>query len=200
MTQTQIQTKVTIGVPAGAIPLPVNEDGDMTPWARSIASTRLPADATAEDVQRFADMLLGCTAESRDRGPKIMALAFCPDPRIGELARFEVADLHPSPRWPTLELKQLADFFAGPIHPAALVAPQVHYTDLPAGPAVRIRQQYVTAVGEDRTGRIMETVVYAIRPPETGAAVVLSVAWHALFYGERLMELADRLADSVRVV
>jgi hypothetical protein len=191
--------KVTVGVPAGAIPLPINESGDMTPWAQSVARARLPYDAPDEQVADFARMLLDCTAECKARGPKIMALAFCPDPELGELARIEVSDLAPSAQWPELELKQLAEFFAGPIHPHALLAPQVLTRDLPAGPAVRIRQQFVTQVDEDQVGRVMQTIVYAIRPPQTPAAVVLSVAWQALYYNDQLSELADKLADTVRL-
>jgi len=191
--------RVNIGVPGGAIPLPVNEAGDMTPWAYSVARSRLPHEAPEEQVEDFAQMLLGCTAESRARGPKIMAMAFCPDPAMGELARIEISDMAPSATWPDLELKQLAEFFAGPIHPHALLQPHVSSRDLPAGPAVRVRQQFVTDVNEEHVGRVMQTIVYAIRPPQTPAAVILSVAWQALYYNDKLTEMADRLAETVRV-
>lgn len=193
------QLKVTAGVPGGAIPLPVNEDGDMTSWARSTARARMPYESTEEDVEKFAQMLLDCTAESRARGPKAIAMAFCPDPALGEIARIELSTLEPSPRWPSLELAQLADFFAGPLHPHALVEPYVAGCDLPAGPAVRIRQQFVTDVDEDQVGTIIHSVVYAIRPPQTPSAVVLSVAWQALYYSEQLTELAHKVAETVRV-
>ena len=193
------QWKVTAGVPGGAIPLPVNEVGDMTSWAHSTARARMPYDSGEEDVEKFAQMLLDCTSESRTRGPKAIAMAFCPDPTLGELARIEVSTMDPSPGWPSLELKQLADFFAGPLHPHALLEPHVATRDLPAGPSVRIRQQFVTEVGEDQMGKIMHSIVYAIRPPDIPAAVVLSVAWQALYYSDQLTELADKVAETVRV-
>lgn len=191
--------RVSVGVPAGAIPLPIDEAGDMRPWAVSVARNRLPMDAAEPQVEEFARMLLDCAAESRSRGPKITAMAFCPDPMLGELARIEVSDLAPSERWPELELKQLAEFFAGPLHPHALVAPHVSFHDLDAGPAVRIRQQFVTQIDEDQVGKVMQTIIYAIRPPQTPAAVVLSVAWQALYYNDQLTELADKLAETVRL-
>ncbi|MBS2538214.1 hypothetical protein KGQ20_36230 [Catenulispora sp. NF23] len=193
------ELNVTVGVPAGAIPLPINETGDMTAWAESVARSRLPVDAPQAQLADFARMLLACTAESRARGPKIMAMAFCPDPSAGELARIEVSDMAPSAQWPDLNLKQLGEFFAGPLHPHALLPPETTSLELPAGPAVRVRQQFLTQLDEDQVGRVMETIVYAIRPPETSAAVVLTVSWQALYYGRALTELAEKLAQTVQL-
>lgn len=193
------ELRISAGAPGGAIPLPINEEGDMTSWARSTARSRMPYEASDEDIEQFAQMLLECTAESRARGPKIIAMAFCPDPTVGELARIEFSRMDPGPEWADLDLKQLANLFAGPIHPRALLEPNVTSRDLPAGPSVRIRQQFLTDVGEDHVGKVVHSIIYAIRPPAMGTAVVMSVAWQALYYSDQLTELADKLAETVRV-
>jgi hypothetical protein len=71
--------------------------------------------------------------------------------------------------------------------------------DLPGGPALWVHRQ--RAEPGDPTGQstVMEGVPYAIRPVGIDDAIVVTMTWAALQYGERLAAMADAIARSVRV-
>jgi hypothetical protein len=71
--------------------------------------------------------------------------------------------------------------------------------ELPSGPALRVRRQ--RAEPGDPTGQstVMEGVTYAIRPPGINDAIVVTMTWAALQYGDRLAKMADAIARSVQV-
>jgi len=215
---------VSIGVPRGAVVLPLDTPAaDLVPWAEKAARGLLDPAADEADVTALAGALSGAAADARTRAP-VTALSFCPDPAAGELARIEVSTLRPPPEAAELAVRDLARYLAQPTGRSIALA-DVLFGDLPIGPAVRVRQQYVAASApagvpqdgadadrdaadggadgrepEDGTGTVLQTVAYAARPPGTDRAVLLFVTWQALAHGERLGELADRLAETLRMV
>jgi hypothetical protein len=48
-------------------------------------------------------------------------------------------------------------------------------------------------------GTIVQTCAYAIRPPQTGSALLLMASWRALAYSDRLFDLTDSIAGKMRL-
>lgn len=202
---------VSVGVPAGAVVLPLTAPADEIPgWADRTARERLGPEAPEDEVAALASALGGAVADSRTRGP-VTALSFCPDPARGELARIEVSVMRPPPEAAELSVRDLANYLAGPT-PRSGAPADVAHGRLPIGPAVRVRHQYVTPrpadpqewedgdSGESGEQTVLQTVAYAARPAQTDHAVLLFVSWQALALGERLDALVDRLAETLRLV
>ncbi|PWI45970.1 hypothetical protein [Streptomyces sp. ICBB 8177] len=210
---------VSVGVPGGAVELPLALPTDeLAAWSEETARERLGPEGGAEAVAELANALHEATLDARRRGP-VTALSFCPDPALGETARFEISLVAPDAERPELTVRALADFLATPtersMHPAT-----VDYGDLPIGPAVRVRHQYVVdrqptrnaGAGDDAGGTgqpdgddepgegvIVQTVAYAALPPGSRKAVLLFGSWQALALDERLSDLVDRLATTLRL-
>ena len=71
--------------------------------------------------------------------------------------------------------------------------------DLPSGPAVRVRGKRVEERDPTGQGTLMEGVTHAIRPPGFDGAVVAIMTWTAIQLGDRLAEMADAIAKTIRV-
>lgn len=199
MTSWTSEWNVRHGRPRGSIELPVGDvDLDLKAWSRQVAQGLLGADAGRRQVKELARALSEATLDSRKRGP-ISATFFCPDPSLGELARIEVLDYRPDQEYPEITLRMLADWLSFPT-PQSVRPAEVEYTDLPIGPAVRVRHQYVEAAGgDDGLGAIMQTCAYAVRPEQIEGAVLLMASWRALAYSDRLFELTDTIAGMLRL-
>jgi hypothetical protein len=192
---------VRYGRPRGSIELPVHESFDVKAWAKEIAKGVLPPDAPRKTVKELATALAEATLDSRRRDP-ISASFFCPDPALGELARFEVISYQPDEQYPEITLQMMADWLSSPTE-QSLQPAEVSYTDLPIGPAVRVRHQYVAdkdgPANTEGLGTIVQTCAYAARPPEIGSVVLLMVSWRAPAYSDRLFELTDTIAGKLRL-
>lgn len=189
---------VRLGRPRGSIELPVHDTFDVQAWAKQIAKGVLPKGASRQAVKDLAAALADATADSRGRDP-ISAVFFCPDPENGELARIEVIAYRPDGEYPEITLQMMADWLSSPTEQSVRPA-EVSFSDLPSGPAVRVRHQYVEAGGDDEgLGTIVQNCTYAIRPPQTGSVLLLVVSWRALAWSDRLFELTDTLADKLRL-
>lgn len=201
---------VSLGLPGGAIRLPLSAAPDeLAPWAERAARERLGADADPAVVAAFADVLTSAANDARTRRA-VLAMSFCPDPANGELARIEITGLTGFPDGsPTI--RDVAEYLARPTDRSTGPA-EVVYGDLPIGSAVRVRHQYVTRStpspeeweggdsGDDGEGVIVQTVAHGVLAPELAHPVVLFVSWQALAYTDRLNALADKLAQTMRVV
>lgn len=212
---------VRYGRPRGSIELPVHERFDVRKWAKEIARGVLDPKAPKEQVAALADALAEATLDSRRRDP-VSAVFFCPDPALGELARIEVSDYVPDGKYPEITLPMMAEWLSSPTRQSVRPA-EVTYVDLPIGPAVQVRHQYVAAGpggpgasgaaqgpaqggdggdggdGEEGLGRIVQTCAYAARPPEIGAVVLLMASWQALAYSDQLFDLTARIAEMLRL-
>ncbi|MEC3996189.1 hypothetical protein VSR01_22790 [Actinacidiphila sp. DG2A-62] len=134
---------VRYGRPRGSIELPVRERFDVRKWAKEIARGVLAPGAPKEQVAALADALAEATLDSRRRDP-VSAVFFCPDPALGELARIEVSDYVPDGAYPEITLPMMAEWLSSPTRQSVRPA-EVTYVDLPIGPAVQVRHQYVAA-------------------------------------------------------
>jgi len=72
-------------------------------------------------------------------------------------------------------------------------------TDLPSGPALRVRSKHVEDPDPTGLGTISEELTYAICPPTLTDALVLTMSWTALQIGDKLAEMADAIARTIRV-
>jgi hypothetical protein len=184
--------------PEVAIRLPVNVDGDLTMWAESTSRARQGYEAHEEDVQRFAQEILAAAADSSKRE---VALAYLlPDDVLPvELARIEVVDVNPDEDVPEVTLEWLEQIFSDP--GMELTAPvQVWRVDLPAGPSVRLVRQVIGELDEFGDGKLLHSVIYAVRPPATDFAIVLSVTWSAVVLAPELLAMTDELAQTLQVL
>jgi hypothetical protein len=190
--------RITMSRPEIAIRLPVGEDGDLSGWAEMTSRAHQGYDAADEDVARFADTILAAAADSSKRE---VAMAYLLPDEVApvEMARIEVVDVNPDDTVPVVTLEWLEQVYSVP--GVELVSPvHVWRGELPAGPAVRVARQVLTEVDEFGDGMLVHSVVYAVRPPETDFAVVLSVTWSAVILAEELLEMSDALAQTLQVL
>jgi hypothetical protein len=117
----------------------------------------------------------------------------------GPLAFLDVMRIIPDRRtYPELTFEVLHKIYAEP-GADSLGGIDEQQVELPSGPALRVRRQ--RAEPGDPTGQstVMEGVTYAIRPPGITDAIVVTMTWAALAYGDRLATMADAIAQSVQV-
>ncbi|MET8132026.1 hypothetical protein ABZV24_08685 [Streptomyces sp. NPDC005251] len=133
--------------------------------------------------------------DSRRRDP-FYAFAFYPDGFDAALGILEVDLIHPDDSVPRITLDWLAETFStddfGP--------PQLTRTEVPAGPAVRIRQNFA-ADGAPPGGPaiLLETLMYGIVPTGTESAVVLLMSWTMPGIADAMEEAADSMVKTLRV-
>jgi hypothetical protein len=184
--------------PTDWVPLPLEPDDNVKDWAKrtaaelyersSTAGHRLDRKVLTKDLRSWAD-------DSRSRDP-FYGFAFYPDGFDSALALLEVEIVHPDDTVPQISLDWLAETFSaydfGP--------PDISRTDLPAGPAVRLRQNFA-AEGSPRGGAgvLLRTVTYGIRPTGTDSAVMLLVSWTAPGIEEAMEAAADGIVRTITV-
>jgi hypothetical protein len=198
---------VSLGTPRAAVVLPLHgEQPDLDAWAHREARERLGAEAAEGAVDSVAAVLRGAAEDSRSRD-LITAYSFRPEPELGELARIELSALAPDAVYPVLDLAILGEWLARPT-PASFRPAEIDHRDLPIGPCVRVRHDFVrddtdpardpaTDSGE---GTVVQTVAYAARPPQLDWAVLLHASWRAVAHRDKLYDLADRLAETLRLL
>jgi hypothetical protein len=139
--------------------------------------------------------LLARAKDSRSREP-FYAFAFYPDGFDAALAILEVDLIHPDATVPKITLDWLADTFSahdfGP--------PQISRTELPIGPAVRIRQNFAADdPPADGAGILLETLTYGTLPTGAETAVMLLMSWTVPGLDAEMEEAADSMAQTLTV-
>lgn len=71
--------------------------------------------------------------------------------------------------------------------------------DMPSGPAIRVRRKQIEDRDPTGHGTVMEEVTHAVRPPGHDDAIVMTMTWTALHLGDKLAEMADAIAQTIRV-
>jgi hypothetical protein len=196
------EIKIGLSYPPGWIQLPVGTskklegDKQLDAWAKNTAGAML-LDASAEAVSERARQLVHLTVGCRARHDR-SGLAFYPKSADGMVAMLDVMSFAPDRDHRVLTLDLLAEIYA---RPAADTVGDVHSTrvDLPGGPAIRVRSMRVEEPDPTGHGTIMEGVTHAIRPPGFDSAVVATMSWTALQLGDELAEMADAIAQTIRV-
>ncbi|MEU6176399.1 hypothetical protein [Streptomyces coeruleorubidus] len=184
--------------PTNWVPLPIEPADDVKAWAKSTAAelrSRSRAAGFELDKRALSRDLRNWAEDSRSREP-LYAFAFYPDGFDASLGLLEVDLVHPDAAVPRISLGWLADTFSthefGP--------PKISHTELPIGPAVRIRQNF-EADGTPRRGPgvLLKTVTYGIRPTGTESALVLLMSWTASGIDEAMEGAADTIAQTLTV-
>lgn len=184
--------------PTDWVPLPIEPSDDVRSWAKSTADELRERSKVAGyelDKRTLRKNLRSKADDSRSREP-FYAFAYYPDGFDTALAVLEVDLINPDETAPKLTLDWLADTFSthdfGP--------PQISHTELPIGPAVRLRQNF----GADDppvggAGILLETVTYGILPTGAESAVMLLMSWSLPGIEEELEEAADSIAQTLTV-
>lgn len=187
-----------IAVPPDWVPLPIEPSDDVRSWSKSTATElrdRSKAAGYELDKATLRKDLRARAEDSRGREP-FYAFALYPDGFDTALAILEVDLIHPDDTVPELTLDWLAETFSahdfGP--------PQISRTELPIGPAVRIRQNFAADNPPRRgPGILMETLTYGTLPTGAESAVMLLMSWTVPGLTEEMEEAADSIAKTFTV-
>jgi hypothetical protein len=110
----------------------------------------------------------------------------------------EHAECLPGREYRTMTLDALEEIFGGPSADTVGEA-VVSREKLPGGPAVRVRRMRVEDADPAGQGTIVEGVTHAIQPQGIDGAIVATMTWTALQLGDKLAEMADAIARTIRV-
>lgn len=187
-----------IVVPTDWVPLPLEPSDDMKGWTKSTAvelCERGRAAGHEPDRRTLRRDLRARAEDSRSRDP-FYAFALYPDGFDSALALLEVDLIWPDETVPRLTLDWLAETFSAD----DFGVPKVTHTELPVGPAVRIRQNLAMS-GSSGTaaGVLLETVTYGVLPTGTKAAVMLLASWSVPGLSEEMEEAVDGIAPTLTV-
>ncbi|WP_329301101.1 hypothetical protein OG410_24120 [Streptomyces sp. NBC_00659] len=192
---------LTYGItcPRDWIPLPVTPREELKgSWAEQAAEDIVERSVAAGydiDPEAVQADLCARAEDSRSRAP-FYAFAFYPDGFDAALGILEVDLIHPDDSVPLITLDWLTETFStddfGP--------PQVTRTDVPAGPAVRIRQDFAAGgAPSDGPGLLLETLTYGIVPTGTESAVVLLMSWTMPGIADAMEEAAGSIVQTLTV-
>ncbi|QKW09397.1 hypothetical protein HUT18_26415 [Streptomyces sp. NA04227] len=182
-----------VSVPEDWVTLPLPEDS-VAAWARETSAElveRSRAAGYALDSRALRSDLKAWAKDSRRRDPFSASLLY-PDGFESALALVEVTLLEPGATGPRITLEGLAESFSaqdfGP--------PEVSYVDLPAGPAVRIRQNFAaeSSAGAEDPKVLQETLTYGLIPHGSVCAVMLFASWTFPGIAPELEETIDEIA------
>lgn len=168
------------------------KDKALTDWATARAREALGPDAAPAAIAAHTETLTRLTLGCRERGEKL-AFAWFPEPGAAPAAQISVSRFGHSGEQPTLDL--LEEKFAwrdgqtGPL--------EVDRTDLPGGPAVRVRREQAT--GDDPSD-VVVSVTYAFVPPRTTNAIIFTMYWALSDDDSVFTEIADTTAKTLRAV
>lgn len=180
------------------LPLPLQPGVDLPAWSQDTAA-ELMRQAGKAGVQMDSALLTQelreRAADSRSRGP-IYAFALCLPgiDRVG--AMLEIDLIHPDEKVPEVTLDWIVETFSahdfGP--------PDTQQAMLPAGPAVRIRQNFAASSDVEGDGQVvLETITYGVRPQETRSAIVMFVSWTVPGVSDLVERMADDVAQTLSV-
>ncbi|MEU4166001.1 hypothetical protein AB0F46_03825 [Streptomyces sp. NPDC026665] len=187
-----------ISYPRDWIPLPVAPHEKLEgSWAEKVARSLVERSEAAGyeiDPKAVQADLWSRAEDSRSRSP-FYAFAFYPDGFDAALAILEVDLIHPDDSVPRITLDWLTEAFStddfGP--------PQVTRTEVPAGPAVRIRQDFAAGDPSDGAAILLETLTYGIVPTGTQSAVVVLTSWTMPGIADAMEYTADSFVQTLTV-
>jgi hypothetical protein len=194
---------IEFSYPKGWVQMPTDSkkilerDRDLEKWAAETARAILGPDASPDMLEQRAGELTQLTKGSRAR-KAWYGLAFYPVGAPAFISLLDIKRVTPDRQYPELTLDLLQGMYAK--YSADTVGDlEVSRTELPSGPAVRVRGKQIEGRDPAGQGALIEEVTHAIRPPGTGDAVVMQMSWTELRLGDKLAEMADAIAKTVRV-
>jgi hypothetical protein len=198
MTPVSDISAVGIVTPSDWVALPIEPSDDVRSWSKTTAvelRDRSQAEGYDIDKTTLRKDLRSRAEDSRSRKP-FYAFALYPDGFDFALATLEVDLIHPDETVPEITLDWLAETFSaddfGP--------PMISHTDLPIGPAVRIRQNFASgARSRRRPGILMETLTYGVVPTGAESALMMLMSWTVPGVSEEMETAADSIAETLTV-
>jgi hypothetical protein len=195
--------KLTMSYPEGWEQLPTTDKDKAGLWVEQTARNTVgrqgaPDGPAARDAvaARAADLTrLASAARARNDW---YALAFYPSFARGLVASLDIKAYLPGREYRTMTLDALEEIFGGPSADTVGEA-VVSREKLPGGPAVRVRRMHVEDADPTGHGTLVEGVTHAIQPQGIDGAVVATMSWTALQIGDKLAEMADAIARTIRV-
>ncbi|MET9889284.1 hypothetical protein ABZZ47_03545 [Streptomyces sp. NPDC006465] len=184
-----------ISEPEGSIRLPVGQGLDLGEWSKQAAQTYLGATAPRGE-QRGLARVLAQLAASSDAGAPTFSYAYVVDAAKAVMAVYEVHD-YDSEGYESVD--RLPDLIRD-VLPTAPERQHVFNVDLPAGPGVRVQEIRSIETGSlFRKKTQLESVTYAVLPPQVDNVLVLRMTWTNLIFSEALLELSQTLAESLEL-
>lgn len=173
---------------AGRI-LGAGKNSTLNQWAAAQAREALGLDSDPDVLATYAQTLTRLTLGCRERG-EMIGFVWFPEPGAAPFAQISISAYGRQP----LTLDDLEEQFGwrdgqtGPL--------EVARTDLPCGPAIRVRREQATG---DGPSDVVVSVTYAVLPPRTKSALVFTMYWARPDDDPVLTEIADSTAMSLRV-
>ncbi|MFF5143510.1 hypothetical protein ACFY6U_27880 [Streptomyces sp. NPDC013157] len=184
-----------ISEPEGSIRLPVGENAELGEWAKRAARQYLGTDAPRSETRELASVLARVAATA-DLGDPTFAYAYVIDAAKALTAVYEVHDYDGDGYRSTDRLPELLEA----VLPTSPERRSVTEVNLPAGPGVRVQELHSVETGSlFKKKTMMETVTYALLPPQVDNILVFRMSWTNLVFGEALLELAQMLAESLEL-
>jgi hypothetical protein len=189
--------KISMKYQKGWIQLPIARKIKPESWAEKIAPETLGPEATPEQVTARSSDLVRITNAARARRDW-HGLAFFPAFAHELVALLDIKAYQPGREYRTTTLDVLEEVFGGPSADTVGDA-VVNREQLPGGPAVRVRRIRAEVADPAGQSTLIEGVTHAIKPPGIDGAVEVTMTWTALQLGDRLAEMADAIARTIRV-
>ncbi|MGF0168201.1 hypothetical protein OH717_12950 [Streptomyces albidoflavus] len=179
------------------IPLPdVAPPFNLDAWAEGTAAelaTRYAAEGEQADVKQLSRDLRSVAEESATREP-LGAFAWYVSGFDTSVGLIELNAVLPDETAPEVTPRWMAERFAsddfGP--------PEIAYTDLPLGPAVRIRQNII---GEKKrlfgSRPVIRTLSYGVQPKGEKGLLVLTCSWTEPVLDEPIAAIVDNMAPTL---
>ncbi|MET9729155.1 hypothetical protein ABZZ79_00385 [Streptomyces sp. NPDC006458] len=184
-----------IAEPEGSIRLPVGDATDLKAWSKQAAERYLDGSTPRREVRGLASVLAR-VAESAEMSDPTFVYAYVVDAAKAVTAVYEVHDYDGEGYRSVDRLPELLR----DVLPTSPDRQGVEQIVLPAGPGVRIQEiQSVDTGGVFRKKTVLETVTYAVVPPQVENILVLRMSWTNLIFSEALLELAETLAQSLEL-
>ncbi|ELP64247.1 hypothetical protein ACKI1I_35095 [Streptomyces turgidiscabies] len=184
--------------PTDWVPLAIEPTDNVKRWARSTAADlRERSRAAGYDIEaKVLEKDLRAQAEDSRRRDPFYAFALYPDGFDSALATLEIDLIHPDASVPRITLDWLAETFSahdfGP--------PLITRTEVPIGPAVRIRQNFATAAASSGgPGVLLETLMYGVLPTGAESALVFLMSWTVPGIAEEMEEVAAGIVKTLSV-
>ncbi|MFJ9560366.1 hypothetical protein ACIRQQ_10025 [Streptomyces fuscichromogenes] len=184
-----------ISEPEGSIRLPLGENPEFGEWAKRAARQYLGPDAPRSEMRELASALARVAATA-GLGDPTFAYAYVIDAAKALTAVYEVHDYDGDGYRSPDRLPDLLETVL-PTSPERRSVTEVH---LPAGPGVRVQELLAVETGSlFKKKTMMETVTYAVVPPQVDNILAFRMSWTNLVFSEALLELAQTLAESLEL-
>ncbi|WP_158687238.1 MULTISPECIES: hypothetical protein [Streptomyces] len=195
---------ITLDYPEPWFPVPLEPDADIDAWARQNAERLIAETAQADpsisrgfngNPKRIAKEMAMRAEGYRNRGLSMAFLCYPPGLETSDVA-LEVMTIEPGDDDPDPSL----EWFTEICTVRELGEPHIGNEELPAGPSVRLRQNYL---GEKRNwfgGRpVLRSLIRGIRPPSRRALVSATTLWLDPTIDDIIEQWTDQMMESLRI-